>query len=631
MGINNLDNVSSPHPAKDSGKLWGYEVGISFPPEASEGDTTSIIVVYNDGSANWTPLREYEFTYDSDYEYYIIRDTKRPGTLDQATMAFTPATEDKPLFDKTVGYGGYAMFAIQSSADSTVGTDVAAKIEYFRFLDENGVSYTPDSTPEFGVLVEGLLVDPDAVVEPPADTDTSSDPVDTDTSSDPADTDTDTSSDPVDTDTSSDPADTDTDTSSDPVDTDTSGGGEGPVPSVDPGAGWKLVREWDFSDSDVDMSEAVISRSGAATAVIDTSTSPAALKVSGAGVDPWDGIMFKNAADWSLFNVNKKYKIIAIGKLDGEGDTADHAAGVSLSLEYQGRTAVAGDNWNAQKIGKLVLPGAEFEFEEVFTEPAAFGGFGFIEDFRIVLSQRYDPAITFYLDYYGIFESTESGGGEPGDPVDPPAPPPAVPTIPVMTFSFSAVSPGPSFSDSTPMSDSGASVPYRTYGNSAILGLNSSKLADIIAKAVDGTAVIDLSGVSGAEKVSIPKASLYAIANKGLDVEFILPGGQLTVSAGTAKALALAAKTGFVTFILAEIDPASCESIDQAKFAKGDIIRDFAVLYDTYPLSYDGGITVGINYEGDEAPGYVWIRNAAGNFSKVECTYNEAAGAVEFE
>jgi hypothetical protein len=229
------------------------------------------------------------------------------------------------------------------------------------------------------------------------------------------------------------------------------------------------------------------------------------------------------------------------------------------------------------------------------------------------------------LDIKRIYLATSESGVAP-----PPATPPASTLPAAPTFSFSYVEPGPSFNDTSPADGSGAAVPYRTYGNSAILRMSGDKVADVIAKATDGEATIDLSGVSGAEKVSLARNALYSIANSGNDVVLVLPGGKMTIASGTAKTIALAAKSGNVTFILAEVDTAKLSAVDQAKFAKGDIIRDFAVMYDRYSINYDGGIGVSINYEGEAAPSYVWIRNAAGKFSKVDCTYNEEIGAVEF-
>ncbi|MDR1688259.1 MAG: MSCRAMM family adhesin SdrC [Clostridiales bacterium] len=618
----------SSHPAAEDGVIWGFEIGFSFAEDAEFGVESYFAPSLRvGGSEVWNSGGFTNYEYTDGTALYMRK------FVGENYPIYNPTNETILL---------EATFGVRTYVDSEESDQAPVKIEYIRFLDQNGNPYlSDDEYPEFGLLPGQTNPDPETDSESDPVTDSESDPV-TDSESDPV---TDSESDPV-TDSESDPvtdseSDPVTDSESDPVtdsesdpEGDTSGEDEPAAPGVvDPGEGWNLVREWDFGDPGVDMSAGVISGSGGASAVLDTSVSPSALKVSGAGAETYDGVIFKNSADFSLFDVNKKYKIITSGKMGGDEATAEHAGGISVSMEYQGHDANA-TNWNQERIPKVVLPGEAFEFEEVFTEAAAFGGFDFIDDFRIVLSERYDPKITFYLDYYGIFESTE-GGGEPEEPYNPP---PAVPTIPVMTFSFQPVSPGQSFSDTTPVSGSGASVPYRTFENNAILRLNESKISEIIAKAEEGTAIIDLSGVSGAEKVTVLKSALYAIANSSLDVEFILPDGKkLTIPAETAKSIALAAKTGFVTFVLTEIDLASLSPVDQLKFGENDIIFDFAVMYDTYTIDYGSGIKIGFNAEDfDPDSGKVWIKDAKRRgvyveIPEAEVTYNEATGEYEFE
>jgi hypothetical protein len=130
----------------------------------------------------------------------------------------------------------------------------------------------------------------------------------------------------------------------------------------------------------------------------------------------------------------------------------------------------------------------------------------------------------------------------------------------------------------------------------------------------------------------MPRTALYAIGNKGLDVVINLPGGSLTIGADTAKAIALATKTGNVTFVLSSVDVSTLPLNIKIKLASGDLVYDFVVLYDKYPVDYSGNIAVSIPYEGSlPAPSYIWLRELNGNLTKTNCTYNEEAGTLEFE
>ncbi|MDR1687802.1 MAG: hypothetical protein LBS21_04220 [Clostridiales bacterium] len=403
------------------------------------------------------------------------------------------------------------------------------------------------------------------------------------------------------------------------------------VGEITPDPSWSLVNEWRFTNPDVDLTG--VSASGGAEVNLAVTSASAyyytasatALSVTSAGALSYDGVSFTKTGGYS-FDANKAYSIVLDGIAGYDDDTFAHQ-NITIGLEYAGKDA-AGDpiSYGSAVHQSTLEPDDLIGFWSVLV-PAADNGIAALDEIRVTITDTYDPAVSFELFYVAIYEY--DGGGT--DPIDPQPPAPG-PQNPVMIFSFSSVADSPSFTDASPVINGASSVPYRTVGDSAILYLPTAKLNELMAKAVDGALVLDLSDVAGTGKVKIPRTALYTIGYNGLDVVIAIPGGSLTIAADTAKAIALAAKTGHVTFVLSPVDVSTLSVSQQMKLSPGDIVYDFAVLYDNYPIAYDGTIAISIPYEGAlPAPSYIWVKGLNGNITKVNCTYNEDAGTLELE
>ena len=215
-------------------------------------------------------------------------------------------------------------------------------------------------------------------------------------------------------------------------------------------------------------------------------------------------------------------------------------------------------------------------------------------------------------------------------PTDPPLPPPSTPD------SGDTVT-DPSQSNATRQ----VNVPVNNYvdinvrvqNNRATLNLNTPTVREIIASADEerGVAYFDLSTLE-ITSVAFPRAAIRQLADADLGVELILPQGTITLDAEATYFLGQAARSGSISFQIAEIEHANLPEALLAQIDTTHAVHEVSITAGNQVIvNFDGTITISLPYEG-QSPVTVWIVDEEGNLQLVEldAEFDAEAGLITF-
>jgi hypothetical protein len=190
---------------------------------------------------------------------------------------------------------------------------------------------------------------------------------------------------------------------------------------------------------------------------------------------------------------------------------------------------------------------------------------------------------------------------------------------------------GSSASTPTVSAANGAiSVSYSQTGDTLTLTLPDSKITEIIGQA-DGTAIFDLSGLTGAAAVTLPTDALNQLVAAGLNVEIRLPDGTFTLSQEAAASIADQATADTLTFTLAAADASSLNAAQSAALKTGDLVFNITAQSGEQTITaFDGLLTVTVPYSG-QTPSSAWYLDSAGTLTALTSRYNAAIQTVSFD
>jgi hypothetical protein len=219
-----------------------------------------------------------------------------------------------------------------------------------------------------------------------------------------------------------------------------------------------------------------------------------------------------------------------------------------------------------------------------------------------------------------LFEKGDYVGAEPitstsASPV--PAPTnPALPDLPVPVYR------------QLPAANSGEWVDYSRDGTAATLRLTPDRTSAIISASSDGTADIDLSGLDGLTEVAFPRQALIEFADKGLDVEFLMPRGTVRLSRAATRDIA---GRGNNTQAYMRFRPANMQTLNAACLAAlkdGDIVYELTMTIGGQNIgSFNGDITVTVPYTGASPVG-AWYLD--GNGRRKSTPSSSGDGSMSF-
>ncbi|MCL2046456.1 MAG: S-layer homology domain-containing protein [Oscillospiraceae bacterium] len=177
--------------------------------------------------------------------------------------------------------------------------------------------------------------------------------------------------------------------------------------------------------------------------------------------------------------------------------------------------------------------------------------------------------------------------------------------------------------------DGSVSVAFTLSDGVVTLSLPDNKIKEIVDKAEDNVAILDMSKVTGATDVALPTAALAGFADAGLDVEFILPEGAITLDNEAVESLI--EQAGDNVDISLKILKISDLNPEQRSAVRGsDVIFDITISSAGKSISeFDGKLKVTVPYNGP-LPAAVWYLNDAGELEKLDCVYDRITKTISF-
>jgi hypothetical protein len=186
---------------------------------------------------------------------------------------------------------------------------------------------------------------------------------------------------------------------------------------------------------------------------------------------------------------------------------------------------------------------------------------------------------------------------------------PALPSLPSVTYL------------QLPAANHSVWVDYTVSGTTATLQLNSSKTAQIISASADGTADIDLSGPDGVTEAAFPRQALIEFADKGLDVEFIMPRGSVLLSRAAARDIA---GRGNNTQLYLRFRPANMPALSAVRLSAlrdGDVVYELTMTVGGQNISsFNGEVAITVPYTGAQ-PAAAWYLDEKGKRKAAASSY----------
>jgi hypothetical protein len=165
---------------------------------------------------------------------------------------------------------------------------------------------------------------------------------------------------------------------------------------------WDLVKEWDFTDPAVDMSQIMACGNATIELVKPTSTSPQALVVSGVAVPFDDGLLIKNPDEFTSFDTSKSYGMYILGKM-GSDKTEIGLTETQLFVYYETLDPVNGKVLRSQYRPFSVTYNEEFKMITPFGSHT-YDSYDWPTNFKIIPMITYGAALSYELYNVSIFE-----------------------------------------------------------------------------------------------------------------------------------------------------------------------------------------------------------------------------------
>jgi hypothetical protein len=175
---------------------------------------------------------------------------------------------------------------------------------------------------------------------------------------------------------------------------------------------------------------------------------------------------------------------------------------------------------------------------------------------------------------------------------------------------------------------------YTQSGENVTLVMPDDKINDII-KNSSAVATIDVSKVTNAATVSLPKTALEKFADAGLSTEFILPQGSVSFDTAAVKSLAARATGNSVSVALKPVEQSALNA-QQRTAAEKASVYDISVSSNSESIENlgDGRLIVSLPYtlkSGEKASGVtIYTIDEDGNMQKTESVYDADAETVTF-
>ena len=181
-----------------------------------------------------------------------------------------------------------------------------------------------------------------------------------------------------------------------------------------------------------------------------------------------------------------------------------------------------------------------------------------------------------------------------------------------------------------PADDGTVAVTYTISGGVATLTLPDSKLTEIIGKAKDDKATLDLSKVANATGATMPKSALTQLSGAGLTVEVKLPQGTVAFSATAAASNATQVNSTNVTVSLNQVNQSTLTAVQRAAINPSDLVFNTTVTSGTQVITnFNSTIAVTVPYTGD-LPVTVWYLDTAGELEELSSVYDPVIKTVTF-
>ena len=206
--------------------------------------------------------------------------------------------------------------------------------------------------------------------------------------------------------------------------------------------------------------------------------------------------------------------------------------------------------------------------------------------------------------------------------------PTPTPTPPYYDYGGAGSTPAAS---TIPAGDGSVSVTYSISGGVATLNMPTAKVNEIIGKAKDGKATLNLSKVSSATAAVLPKAALTQFVDAGLGLEMVFPQGTMTLSNSALASVASQAGGASVNIALKQLKVSDLPVALRSAVKGSDLIFDISVTSGSQVITNLGGgvISVTVPYNGP-LPAAVWYLNSDGELEKLVSAYDPATKTVTF-
>ncbi|MDF2925050.1 MAG: cell wall/surface repeat protein [Paenibacillaceae bacterium] len=182
-----------------------------------------------------------------------------------------------------------------------------------------------------------------------------------------------------------------------------------------------------------------------------------------------------------------------------------------------------------------------------------------------------------------------------------------------------------------PTAEGGVKVAYSQTGDAVLLSLPSDKVKEIISKST-GSAILDLSGISGASKAELPKEALSSIASAGLGTEIRLPEGVVSISPEAVQSIISQLSGANISFNFNTAVSSQLNAAQQKALSSGEKVLSVSISSGTQSVhSFEGTIKVTATYSGVPPVGVWHLTDAGERTEKVPSTYDETTGRVSFD
>jgi hypothetical protein len=187
--------------------------------------------------------------------------------------------------------------------------------------------------------------------------------------------------------------------------------------------------------------------------------------------------------------------------------------------------------------------------------------------------------------------------------------------------------------------DGTVALDFTLLGGNATLTLPESVIAEIIAQS-EATALLDVSGVSGATGVTLPAEALDQLADAGLAVAVSLPDGSITLSPAAAGSIARQADGAAITIEIKQISASELNASQREAVGDAPIFAISVKSGDSYLTNFNGALVAitlpytlknGGDTAADEADNVVvWYLDGDGSLESISSVYDEESQTVHF-